>query len=64
MATYEVIINQHEEGRIVIADSVKMALVQALAEAIQWVVRCDWPEHAWTITISVVKIDYRRMTAE
>jgi hypothetical protein len=57
MATYEVIINQHEEGRIVIADSVKMALVQALAEAIQWVVRCDWPEHAWTITISVVKRD-------
>ena len=43
MASYEVIINQHEE---------------------EWVVRCDWPEHAWTITISVVKIDYRRMTAE
>ena len=57
MATYEVIINQHEEGRIITADSVKTALVQALAEAIQWVVRVDWPEHAWTITVSVVKRD-------
>jgi hypothetical protein len=54
-SSYEVIINQHEEGRIVTADSTKMALVQALAEAIQWVVRGDWPEDFCTIAISVVK---------
>ena len=53
MASYEIIINQHEEqGRIVTADSAKIAL----AEAIQWVVRSDWPEDACTITISVVNV--------
>jgi len=57
MASYEIIINQHEEqGRIVTADSAKSALVHALAEAIQWVVRSDWPEDACTITISVVNV--------
>jgi hypothetical protein len=57
MASYEVIINQHEEqGRIITSDSAKMALIQALAEAIQWVVRRDWPEDASTITISVVNV--------
>jgi hypothetical protein len=57
MASYEIIINQHEEqGRIITADSAKMALVHALAEAIQWVVRVDWPEDACTVTISVVNV--------
>jgi hypothetical protein len=54
-SSYEVIINQHGEGRIITADSAKMALVQALGEAIQWVARADWPEDACTITVSVVK---------
>ena len=54
-SSYEVIINQHEEGRIITADSAKLALVAALAEAIQWVVRVDWPEDVCTITVSVVK---------
>ena len=57
MASYEIIINQHEElGRIVTADSAKIALVHALAEATQWVGRRDRPEDACTITISVVNV--------
>lgn len=55
-SSYEVIINPHEEGRIITVDSAKLALVAALAEAIQWAVWVDWPEDVRTITFSVVKV--------
>ena len=48
-SSYEVIINQDEKRRIITTDSAKFALVAGLTEAIQWVVRGDWPEDACTV---------------
>jgi hypothetical protein len=51
-ASYEVKINQEEQGHIITADSAE----QALSEAIQWAKQQGWPEERGTLTLSVVSI--------